>query len=170
MHHNNPALKASLAELDRLGLRATVEHRKKHLRISWETTDGRRATVGCGATPSDHRAGKNNVADIRRANRAYDSAVLIAAPPSGSQEEQKMSPSITNRRMRQAPNPPRSRERRLAVPINAAGNHSVTKTLGPALQAPGLTNNPAPQNEPQQDIRSIHAKWFARKYRARSRM
>jgi hypothetical protein len=66
----NEYVDAVLAELDRYGIRGTVDHTSKHIAISWVLPDGQFRMTIVPSTPSDWRGLMNKRAEVRRMLRA----------------------------------------------------------------------------------------------------
>jgi hypothetical protein len=113
---SNTILKTCRKELAAHGLKLSVEHRRKHLKLSWGV-DAQQSMI-CAATPSDWRAERNAVGLLRRK--------LREPSPSKSSERTLtvLEPAYTPVRTRQAPNPMRSRNRVLAVSIRREGEQA----------------------------------------------
>ena len=66
MVERNELVSATLAELDRFGLKGEVGERGKHLEVSWTYPDGRSHFVIVARTASDYRAVLNARGEVRR--------------------------------------------------------------------------------------------------------
>jgi len=106
----NPAVDATLKELEAHEASATVDQTRRHVRIAWSTDDGRKGLLFTAKTPSDFRAAANARGVARRALRGGKNgggqscrAGVIEEPPAAS--------ASPPERMRQPPHPPRAKTR-----------------------------------------------------------
>src|SRR5262245_13354248 len=80
-------------ELERYGIKPTMEKTAgSHVRFRWRA-NGRSQTLLTAATPSDHRAGKNCVAQVRRMMREAG-VVPVNTTPSPSSPSSPPSPKL----------------------------------------------------------------------------
>lgn len=59
-----------IEELEKYGLKGQIEHRTKHLEVSWYLPSGARRFIIAPATPSEWRGGLNARSDLRKMLRA----------------------------------------------------------------------------------------------------